>query len=64
MEHFSDHHQSKYTFLSVMGKFVIARGADKFTYLLELNENLETISQVRIGDDETWNFGYDTSTKF
>ena len=47
-----------------MGKFVIARGADKFTYLLELNENLETISQVRIGDDDTWNFGYDTSTKF
>jgi hypothetical protein len=51
---------TKWTFLSLYGKFVIARNLDKFTYLLELNETFEIASQVKIGDEDSWNYFQDS----
>lgn len=45
----------------IIGKFVIARNLDKFTYLLELSEIYEIQNQIRIGNDDSWNFQVDAS---
>lgn len=50
--------------MKIIGKFAIARHQDKFTYLLEMNENQEVILQVRLGDDTTWNYAFDVEAKF
>lgn len=62
--HIADHMNTKWTFLALYGKFVIARNLDKFTYLLELNETYEIASQVRIGDEDSWNFFCDSCGRY
>jgi hypothetical protein len=59
--HLADHMNTKWTFITMMGKFVIARALDKYTYVLELTETYDIQNSVRIGEDETWNFASDAS---
>ena len=46
----------------MIGKFVVARNLDKFTYLLELSDIYEIQNQTKIGDDDSWNFQADASS--
>lgn len=62
--HLADHMNTKWTFLALYGKFVIARNLDKYTYLLELTETYEIASQVRIGDEDSWSFFCDSCGRY
>lgn len=62
--HLSDHQKGKLQFMKIIGKFAIARHQDKYTYLIEMNENQEMILDVRLGDDDTWNYAFDADAKF
>jgi hypothetical protein len=59
--HLADHSNTKWTFYLISGKFVVARNLDKYTYLLELSEIYEIQNQVRIGEDDSWNYQVDAS---